>query len=114
MPRARSRSSRSACSAPARASASSSPTRSRVGGELLLGHAEAHAERDESGLRAVVQVPLDPAKLRVLEIDRAGPTGLERLDPLRHLGPPRRRRPDRDRDHANTIAIAIIGHTGQK
>ena len=34
-----------------------------VGRELLLGHAEAHAERDEPRLRAVVQVALDPPQL---------------------------------------------------
>ena len=43
----------------------------RVGLEPLLRQPEAHAERDEPGLRAVVQVALDAAELGVLILDRA-------------------------------------------
>ena len=53
-----------------------------VGGELLLGHPDAHAECDETGLRAVVQVALDAPELRLLHVDRAGARGLELLDPV--------------------------------
>src|SRR5262249_28293169 len=52
-----------------------------VGAELLLGEADAHAERDEPCLCTVVQVALDPAQLRLLRVDRAGTRLLERLDP---------------------------------
>ena len=52
----------------------------RVGLELLLRHPEAHAERDQPGLRAVVQVALDAAELGVLLLDRAQAGRLERLD----------------------------------
>ena len=62
----------------------------RVLGELLLGHPEAHAERDEPSLRTVVQVAFDPAQLGLLGVHRSGARGLERLDPLGHLGPARR------------------------
>ena len=68
---------------PARASATSCLRGFRVGRELLLGHAEAEPERDQPGLRTVVQVALDPAELGVLLLDRAEPRHLERLDPLR-------------------------------
>ncbi len=43
-----------------------------IAGELLLGHPDAHAERDEPRLGAVVEVALDPAELRLLHVDRAG------------------------------------------
>ena len=87
MPRARSRSSRRASPAPSRASASSSRA-AWVGarGELLLGHAEAHPERDETRLCAVVQVALDPAQLGVLYVHRARAAALERRDPLPQRG----------------------------
>ncbi len=41
-------------------------------GELLLGHAKAHAERDESRLGAIVQVALDATQLGLLHVDGAG------------------------------------------
>ena len=82
MPRARSRSSRSASPAPSRASASSSPRRLGVVGELLLRHAEAHPERDEPRLRAVVQVALDPPQLVSGRVHRTGARRREDADPL--------------------------------
>ena len=63
------------------------PRRLRVGPELLLGHADAHAERDETGLRAVVQVALDAAQLGLLDVDRGGAAPLEPLDPVRRAAP---------------------------
>src|SRR5262249_57014945 len=48
-----------------------------IGRELLLGEADAHAERDEPGLRSVVQVALDPAELGLLRTDGAGARLLE-------------------------------------
>ena len=51
-----------------------------VGRELLLGEAEAHPERDEPGLRAVVEVALDPPQLGVLRVDGAGARRLEHVD----------------------------------
>ena len=53
-----------------------------VAGELLLGHPDAHPERDQAGLRAVVEIALDPAKLGLLHVDRAGTGRLELLDPM--------------------------------
>ena len=61
-------------------------------GELLLGHAQAHAQRHQPSLGAVVEVALDPAKLAVLDVDGTGPARLQRLDPLGHLSAVRRRR----------------------
>ena len=120
MPRARSRSSRSACSAPTRASASSSPALSGSVGQLLLGHAEAHAERDQPRLGAVVEVALDPAQLAVLDVHGAGPARLQRLDALRHLGAARGREHgrhglgpehDRDRQHdPHRPEVTVGGH----
>jgi hypothetical protein len=54
----------------------------RVGIELLLGQAEAHPERDETSLRAVVQVSLDPAKLGLLLVDGSRAGRLEHGDAL--------------------------------
>ena len=91
IPRARSRSSARASALRRRASASSA-ARPQVGFELLLGHAEAHAERDQTRLRAVVQVPLDPAELGLLHVDRSCAGRLELLDPVlvrRAKTPPR-------------------------
>ena len=50
--------------------------------QLLLGHPEAHAERDEACLRAVVEVALDPAELGLLDVHRACAARLEPLDPM--------------------------------
>ncbi len=83
-------------------------------GQLLLGHAQAHAERDQPGLGAVVEVALDPAQLAVLDVHGAGAGRLEGLDPLGHLGLPGEPsmtasglRPEHDRDPS-------IGQIGQK
>jgi len=43
----------------------------RVVGELRLGPAELHGQRDQPLLRAVVQVTLDPSQLRALLVHRA-------------------------------------------
>ena len=87
MPRTRSRSSDRACRWTRRASASSRAAVG-IGAEQFLGEADAHAERDEPGLRAVVQVPLDAAQLGGLGVDRVGP-GLGQLaHPLGQLGRP--------------------------
>ena len=40
-------------------------------GETLLGAAELHAERDQPGLCAVVQVTLDPPQLGRLHVERS-------------------------------------------
>ena len=90
MPRARSRSSSSA------SSRRSAPRRAARGAalgirlELLLGHAEAHPERDEPRLRAVVEVALDPAELGLLDVDRAGARVVSSSS-IRWCVPPRRR-----------------------
>ena len=65
-----------------RASASSALTASGSGLQRLLGAAEAHSEGDEPRLRAVVQVALDPAQLRLLDVDGARAGRLEPLDPM--------------------------------
>ena len=82
IPRARSRSSRSASSTPSRASSTSAARLVRVGTQLLLRHAEVHPERDEPRLRAVVQVALDPPELRLLLVDGGRARRLEHADPL--------------------------------
>ena len=46
---------------------------------------EAHRERDEPRLRAVVQVALDPLQLGRLRVDRAGARGREDVDALGQL-----------------------------
>ena len=51
-----------------------------VGGELLLGHAEVHRQRDEPRLGAVVEVALDALQLGRLGIDGAGAGALELLE----------------------------------
>ena len=56
--------------------------RLRIAGELLLGEAEVHAERNEPRLRAVVQVALDAPQLGLLDVDRAGARRLEHLDAM--------------------------------
>jgi hypothetical protein len=57
---------------------------------LLLGHADAHPERHQPRLRAVVQVALDAAQLGLLLVHRTGTGGGERFDPLGELGVIRR------------------------
>ena len=52
-----------------------------IGGELLLGPAEVHAERDQPLLRAVVQVALDAAALGLGAVERGGAARVELLDP---------------------------------
>ena len=54
----------------------------RVGADVLLGHAEAHPERDEPRLGPVVQVALDPAELALLRVDRARTARLQGFDPV--------------------------------
>ena len=116
IPRARSRSSRSACSAPARASASSSPARSGILGELLLRHPEAHPERDQPRLRAVVQVALDPAQLGLLGVHRAGAAWSRASRSARpsRPGPASRAAARRELGRQDDRDAARIGHTGQK
>jgi hypothetical protein len=46
----------------------------RIGLDPLARHPEVHRQRDETGLRAVVQVALDPAQLDGGGVDRAGAT----------------------------------------
>ena len=87
MPRARLRSSSSASRVLAPRLGEELLRRGGIGGELLLGHAEAHAERDEPRLRAVVQVALDPPQLRLLLVDRTGARLLEHRDPLLRAAP---------------------------
>ncbi len=57
----------------------------RVGRELLLGHPDAHPQGDQARLGAVVQIPLDPAQLRTLRVDGAGPGRGQHVDPLLQL-----------------------------
>jgi len=57
--------------------------------ELLLGHPEAHAQRNQPRLGAVVQVALDAAQLGVLSLDRTAPARLERLDAAGEAAPTR-------------------------
>ena len=45
----------------------------RIGLEHLLGQAERHAERDQTGLGAVVEVTLDAAQLGRGVVDALGP-----------------------------------------
>ena len=54
--------------------------------QLLLGHPDAHAERDEPRLRTVVEVALDPAQLGLLDVDRGRAALLEPLDVVRAPG----------------------------
>ena len=75
----------SASPAPPRASAHAAPARLGVRAQLLLGQAEAHAERDQPRLRAVVEVALDPAQLRRLDVDGAARRPGEDVDPLAQL-----------------------------
>ncbi len=97
--------------------------RLRFARELLLGHAEAHAERDEPRLRAVVEVTLDPAQLGLLHVDRSGAARLERRDPLRQgaragrateqrgrVSPGREQR-DEQRPHRPEVAAPRAAHT---
>ena len=80
MPRARSRSSAIAAVASSRAWRTSAR---RLGPVLqpVLGPAELHAQRDQPGLRAVVQVALDAAQLRGLHVERAAPRSGQLVDP---------------------------------
>ena len=80
-----------------------------VTGELLLGHPEAHPERDEPRLRPVVEVALDAAELGVLRVHGAGPRLLERQDARRVVGPTRQHEIE-----AATASSGTIAHTGQK
>ena len=57
----------------------------RRAGEALPGHAEVHGQGDQPLLRAVVQIPLDPAALGVGRGDDVGPAAGQRLDPLRQF-----------------------------
>ena len=59
-----------------------------VGADQLLGQAEAHAERDEPGLGAVVQVALDPADLGGAVVEGLGAGGRHLLDPALELARP--------------------------
>ncbi len=51
-------------------------------GEPLLGAAEVHAQRDEPGLRAVVQVALDAPQLGGLDVERPLPRAGQHVDAL--------------------------------
>ena len=62
--------------------------------ELLLGHAEAHGERDELGLGAVVQVALDTAQRGGRGVDCLGPGLFQRAHPRGHGV-----RPEQTADH---------------
>ena len=84
-----------------------------VGVQLLLGHAEGHAQRDQPRLRAVVQVALDPAQLGLLRVHGAGPARLERGDALGErlaVG----ERSSSATPACTAIAAGSITHTGQK
>ena len=61
----------------------------RVLGDRLLGHPEAHPQRHQPRLGAVVEVALDPPQLGLLLVDGARPGRLERVDPFAQLGLPR-------------------------
>jgi hypothetical protein len=67
------------------------PARRRVGVEDLPGGIQGHAHCHQPGLRAVVQVPLDPAHLRRPGVDRLGPGLGQMTDPQRELRLPGRR-----------------------
>ena len=89
MPRARSRSSVMACLALRWAASTSSRARSRSASvppgraaEVLPGQAELHGHRDHLGLRAVVQIPLDPAQPRRGVVHRVGPGLLQFTHPV--------------------------------
>ena len=71
------------------------PDRFGFGVEPLPGHAEVHGQRDQPLLRAVVQVPLDPAAFGVGRVDQVGAAAGQRLDPQRQLlaGPRAEQRP---------------------
>ena len=86
MPRTRWRSSTRAVALASRASASS--LRAAAGSRLdqLLGQADGHAQRDQPGLGAVVQVALDAAQLGGLRVDRVGPGDGQLGDPQAQLG----------------------------
>ena len=86
MPRTSERSSASAVVEDSRASAISVRPRPRVAGDQFLGQAEIHRQGDQLGLRAVVQVALDPAQLGGGVVDRLRPRGLQLADPLLQLG----------------------------
>ena len=53
--------------------------------QALLGAAEQHAQRDEPRLRAVVQVALDAAQLRRLDVERAAARAGQLVDALDQL-----------------------------
>jgi hypothetical protein len=55
---------------------------SRVAVDLLLGHAQAHGQRDQPGLGTVVQIPLDTAQLSCPRVDGLCP-GLGQMLHLR-------------------------------
>ena len=78
MPRTRVRSSVRACPLDARASASRFRARSGFSRQHLLGEPNVHAQRDQPGLRPVVQVALDPAQLGRGGVHRLG-AGLGQL-----------------------------------
>ena len=82
MPRARSRRSASASTALRCAASISSLTVAIVVViQLLPGHAEVHGQRGQPHLRAVVQVPLDPAQRRGGVFHRQRPGPLQLADP---------------------------------
>ena len=53
--------------------------------EQRLRHPELHAQRDESRLRAVVELALQALQLRRLRLERAAPRAGQRVDALREL-----------------------------
>ena len=53
----------------------------RVPVEQIRSHPEVHAQRDEAGLRTVVQIALDTPDLRGRSVDRVGPGGRQVGDP---------------------------------
>ena len=73
MPRTRSRSSVSAVAEVSRAWASSARAAAGSLSMQLLDGGQAHADGDQPGLRAVVQVAFDPAQLGGLGVDGVGP-----------------------------------------
>ena len=84
-------------------------------GQLLLRHAEAHPERDQPRLRAVVQVALDPAQLGVLGVRPPRPVWSRASRSARPSRPGRGEPSSAAASSvARTTAMARIGHTGQK
>ena len=81
--------------------------------ELLLGHAQAHAERHQPRLGAVVEVALDPPQLGLLDVDRAGPGVLERRIRWR-ISARRAAEQQRREMGADASSATSSGQTGQK